>query len=159
MTPQKVPFLWSGDERNISFTSMWDNYPTSIKFPVQQKGKAIYFLVCGSTNVMQCQITNAVFRLYYTDGSQDSLELVPPFNYWNLCPIIGKKLDDRADYTSKVDQFPLAWKWPERVQLGENCRAVLLNVKLKNGVELNHVTLETLSQEVVVGLMGISIMK
>jgi len=158
LTPQKVPFLWTGEDNNISFTSMWDNFPTAISFPVHKKGKAIYFLVCGSTNVMQCQIANAVLRLFYADGSTDSLELIPPVNYWNLCPIIGKKLDDRADYTSKLDRFPLPEKWPDRVQLGENCRAILLNLKLKKGVELDHVTLETLSQEVVVGLMGISIM-
>jgi hypothetical protein len=158
ITPQKVPFLWSGVEKNVSFTSMWDNYPTSIDFPVNKKGDAIYFLICGSTNVMQCQIANAVLRLKYADGSLDSLVLIPPVNYWNLCPIIGKKLDARADYTSEVDKFPIPEKWPDRVQLGENCRAILLNLKMKNGVELNDVTLETLSQEVVVGLMGISIM-
>lgn len=158
VTPQQIPFLWPGKENNISFTTMWDNFPTATRFPVRMKGDAIYFLVCGSTNVMQCQITNAVLRLQYADGSQDSLELIPPVNYWNLCPIIGKKLDDRADYPSRTDRFPLPEKWPDRVQLGENCRAIVLNLKLKKGVALNDVILETLSQEVVVGLMGISIL-
>jgi hypothetical protein len=50
-------------------------------------------------------------------------------------------------------------KFPETVQLGENCRAMLLNLKLRQGVELESVTLETLSQEVVAGLMGITVMK
>lgn len=48
---------------------------------------------------------------------------------------------------------------PETVQLGENCRAMLLNLKLREEIVLESVTLETLSQEVVVGLMGITIMK
>ena len=142
---------------------MWDNYPVKIDFPVNKSGNAVYFLVSGSTNVMQCQITNAVIRLYYSDGSIDSLELVPPVNYWNLSTISQNidqaDKDPRNDYTSEIDRFCLPEKLPEIVQLGENCRAMLLNLKLREGVSLKSVTLETLSQEVVVGLMGITLMK
>ena len=152
VTPQAVPFLWGTAGNNIAFTSMWDNYPAKIDFPVNKKGDAVFFLISGSTNVMQCQIANAVIRLNYTDGITDSLELVPPVNYWNLCPIY------RKDYTSEIDKFVLPDKLPETVQLGENCRAMLLNLKLRKGVELKRITLETLSQEVVVGLIGVTIM-
>jgi hypothetical protein len=47
---------------------------------------------------------------------------------------------------------------PPAVQLGENCRALLLNRRLRPGVHLQNVTLETLSQDVVVGLMGLTLM-
>ena len=87
ITPQGVPFRWNAGTQNIAFTSLWNNYPQKIDFPVNKTGEAIYFLVSGSTNVMQCQIANAVICLNYADGSQDSLELVPPINYWNLCPV------------------------------------------------------------------------
>ena len=140
VTPQGVPFSWNGGARNIAFTSMWDNYPARIDFPVNSKGNAVYFLVSGSTNVMQCQIANAVIRLNYGDGQTDSLELVPPVNYWNLCAIASyaKETDKppRIDYTSKIDRFCLPAKLPEIVQLGENCRAMLLNLKLRKGIEL-----------------------
>jgi len=36
---------------------------------------------------------------------------------------------------------------------------MLLNLKLQEGIELESVTLETLSQEVVIGMMGITIMQ
>jgi hypothetical protein len=163
ITPQGVPFSWNGGAKNIAFTSMWDNYPARIDFPVNAKGDAVYFLVAGSTNVMQCQIANAVLRLNYTDGKTDSLELVPPVNYWNLCAIssYAKESDKppRIDYTAEIDKFCLPVRLPERVQLGENCRAMLLNLKLRKDVVLKSITLETMSQEVVVGLMGITIMK
>jgi hypothetical protein len=155
ITPQKIPFLWNPvwGFKNIAFTSLWDNYPAKIDFPVNSKGDAVYFLVCGSTNMMQCQIANAVIRLNYSDGQTDSLELIPPINFWSLCPIGGQ------DYTDEKDKFCLPGELPQRVQLGENCRAMLLNLKMRKGVELKSITLETLSQEVVVGLMGITIMK
>jgi hypothetical protein len=44
------------------------------------------------------------------------------------------------------------------VQLGNNCRAMLLNWRLRSGVRLDQVTLETLSPETIVGLMGMSLM-
>lgn len=161
ITPQGVPFIWNPGTNNISFTSLWDNYPSKIDFPVNKTGDAAYFLLCGSTNVMQCQIANAVLWLNYSDGKKDSLELVPPVNYWNLSIIsstaTSPEQDNRADYTSEADRFCLPAVLPERVQLGENCRAMLLNIRLRKDAELKSITLETLSQEVVVGLMGITI--
>ena len=163
MTPQGVPFLWSKSDRNIAFTSMWDNYPDKISFPVNKKGDAIYFLISGSTNVMQCQIANAVIHLNYIDGQTDSLELIPPINYWNLSTISSNApapgQGSRTDYTSDTDKFCMPKKLPETVQIGKDCRAMLLNLKLREDVDLESVSLETLSQEVVVGLLGITLMK
>jgi DUF1680 family protein len=162
LTPQGVPFKWNTGNQNITFTSMWDNYPVKVSFPVKETGDAIFFLVAGSTNVMQCDIANAVIRLNYANGTTDSLELIPPINYWNLCPIYYKATSpeqgSRNDYTSEIDRFVIPDKLPETVQLGENCRAMLLNLKMPKGVELESIMLEALSQEVVVGLIGVSIM-
>ena len=163
VTPQGVPFSWKADTNNVAFTSIWDRYPKKIDFPISKTGNAIYFLICGSTNVMQCQISNAVIYLNYADGKKDSLELIPPVNYWNLSTIDSHATapgqGSRTDYTSEVDRLCMPAKFPETVRLGENCRAMLLNLKLRKDVELKSVTLETLSQEVVVGLMGITILK
>lgn len=163
ITPQGVPFSGFANDKNITFTSLWDNYPSKVDFPIHKTGRAIYFLISGSTNIMQCQIANAVIRLNYADGKTDSLLLIPPVNYWNLSTIDSHATapgqGSRTDYTSEIDRFCLPGKLPETVQLGENCRAMLLNLKLRQGIELKSITLETLSQEVVVGLMGLTIMK
>lgn len=112
---------------------------------------------------MQCQIANGVIRLYYANGYRDSLELIPPENYWNLSTISAHATapgqESRNDYRAKADQFCLPKILPETVELGRNCRAMLLNLKLQEGIELESVTLETLSQEVVIGMMGITIMQ
>nr|WP_281380750.1 DUF4450 domain-containing protein [Rhabdobacter roseus] len=163
LTKQGVPFQWMGLEKNIAFASLWDNWPNDVTFSVNKKGKAAYFLVCGSTNPMQCAIANAVIYLNYADGSRDSLSLVPPHNYWNLSPITSLARAPgqmaRSDYLAEVDAFCVPRPLPETVQLGQNCRAMLLNRRLKKGVELQSVELKALSQEVVVGLMGITILQ
>lgn len=161
-TPQRVPFRWNSDEKNIVFTSIWDNFPGRVSIPVHQKGEAVWFLVCGTTNPMQCQIANAVLRLKYIDGTEDKLELIPPVNYWNLSHIYADATepgqDSRTYYFAKVDRFCLPEKLPETVVLGKDCRAMVLNHRLPEGKILDRVELETLSNEVVVGLMGMSIM-
>jgi hypothetical protein len=151
-TPQGIPFAWAGGERNIAFTSMWDNWPRQVAVPLNRKAEAIWLLVCGFTNPMQGRITNAELRMKYADGVVQKLELVPPLDFWSLCPF------GDADYDYKRDAFCLPKIPPKTVQLGSNCRAILLNQRLRPGVVLESVTLETLSQEVIIGLMGVSIM-
>ncbi|MBP9914531.1 MAG: hypothetical protein KBF26_14115, partial [Opitutaceae bacterium] len=162
LTPQGVPFAWPGAARNVAFTSRWDNWPDRITVPVNRRGTAVWFLICGSTNPMQCRIANAVLRLHYADGVEEKIELVPPLNYWNLCPMpvdgLAPGQTSRADYTAPLDAFCLPTVLPPTVQLGQNCRAMLLHQTLRPGVLLKHVTLETLSAEVVVGLMGVTVM-
>lgn len=151
VTPNRVPFTGFADDRNIGFTSLWDNWPTSLEVPVNQSAATLWLLVCGTTFPMQTRIANAEFRFRYADGVTEKLELVPPLNFWMLCPWGGE------DYSYAHDAFCLPDPPPPMVQLGANCRAMVLSWKLRPGVKLETVTLETLSQDVVIGLMGLSL--
>jgi hypothetical protein len=150
-TPQGVPFLWPGDGKNIAFTTQYDNFPNAVRVPVGRSGRAAWFLVAGTTNPFQTKIANAVLRLRYADGVEEALELVPPQNYWMVS-------DKEWYYRKDVDAFCLPKVDPPMVQLGNECRAMVLNRVMRPGVVLESVELETLSQEVVVGLMGLTIM-
>jgi hypothetical protein len=101
---------------------------------------------------MEVRIANAELRLKYTDGVVEKLPITPPFNFWTLCPFSG------VDYEYDRDGFSLPKVPPVTVQLGKNCRAVALPWRLRTGVPLESVTLETLSDEVVIGLMGVTVM-
>jgi hypothetical protein len=152
LTRRGVPFSAPADKKNIAFTSQWDNYPRQLEFPVNQSAGAIWLLLCGSTNPMECSIANAQLRLNYTDGTIETIDLIPPQNFWSLCPF------GRADYDYTRDGFCLPKIPPETLQLGNNCRAIVLNRKLLPGKTLKTLTLQTLSQQVVIGLMGITLM-
>ena len=147
-----VPFQWPVGEKNIAFTSSWDNWPKQVEVPVNKTGDAVWFLLCGTTNPMEVRIANAEMCLKYADGVVEKLEIVPPFNFWTLCPFSG------VDYEYGRDGFSLPKVPPTTVQLGKNCRAVALPWRLRPGVALKSVTLETLSDEVIVGLMGVTVM-
>jgi hypothetical protein len=152
VTTNGVPFGVIGADRNIAFTSQWDNWPKAVTVPVHSAGEAVWLLVCGSTNPMQGRIANAVLRFRYADGREETLDLVPPLNFWSLCRF------GSYDYDGRRDQFVLPKEPPAQVQLGENCRAMVYGWKLRPDVVLKEVALETLSQDVVIGLMGVSIM-
>jgi hypothetical protein len=147
-----VPFQFSAEPKNIAFTSRWDNWPKQVSVPVNKKGQAVWFLICGTTDPMEVRIPNAELRMKYADGVVEKLEVTPPFNFWTLCPFGGN------DYDYQRDFFSLPKVPPTTVQLGTNCRAILLGWRLRPGVALESVTLETLSEEVVVGLMGVTVM-
>jgi hypothetical protein len=123
-----------------------------VRVPVGKRAETVWLLVCGSTNPMQTRIANAEVRFKYADGRVEKLELVPPLNFWSLCPFGG------IDYSYEIDGFCLPKQPPPAVQLGNNCRAMVLSWKLRPAVKLEDVTLETLSQDVVIGLMGVSLM-
>lgn len=151
LTPQQVPFTLPGEARNIAFTSLWDNWPTAVTVPVGRAGNTVWLLVCGSTFPMQTNIANAVLRFRYADGATETLELIPPHNFWMLSTWGG------CDYDYAADAFALPKEPPLQVQLGNNCRAMVLSWKLRPGAVLASVTLETLSEDVVIGLMGLSL--
>jgi hypothetical protein len=147
-----VPFQWGAGTNNIAFTSLWDNWPHQIDIPVNKTGDAVWFLLCGTTNPMEVRIANAELRMNYADGVVEKLPIVPPFNFWTLCPFGG------VDYDYARDAFALPKTPPTTVQLGKNCRAILLGWHLRPGVALRSVTLESQSEEVVIGLMGVTVM-
>jgi hypothetical protein len=147
-----VPFQWPGGPNNIAFTSRWDNWPRQVDIPVNKTGDSVWFLLCGTTNPMEVRIANAELRMNYADGVVERLAIVPPFNFWTLCPYGG------VDYDYNRDGFALPKIPPTTAQLGRNCRAIVLGWHLRPGVRLKSVTLETESEEVVIGLMGLTVM-
>ena len=112
-TPQNVPFRQLAENKNIGFTSLWDNWPRSVSVPVGKQAEAVWLLVCGSTNPMQTHIANAEVRFQYADGQTEKLELVPPLNFWSLCPFGG------SDYDYQTDAFCLPPQSPPKCPVGQ----------------------------------------
>ncbi|CAD0219604.1 DUF4450 domain-containing protein [Chryseobacterium sp. JV274] len=169
-----IPFLINNEEKNIVFTSQWDNFPESVEIPVTGKGRKIYFLMAGSTNPMQSQITNGTVTVQYSDGSDTALELKNPVNWW---PIEQDLFDDNFAFEIPDDKIPY------RVQLktgelykggsltkyseikGVSSRAVeggaatILDLPIDPNRELKSIKLTAVSNDVVIGLMSATILK
>ena len=177
-----LPFRSPGDGKNIAYTSLWDNYPDSISVMLKGKASHAYLLMAGSTNPMQYAIENAVVSVEYADGTRDELMLIPPVNW---CPIEQDFLENATAFPQpdlRPYRIGLASGKVSRhlfrdlhLEVNRNMAdvpgfkkavaeidggaAILLDMPLDAKKKLKRLTLRALSNEVVIGLMGITLQK
>ncbi len=177
-----VPFATPKDGQNIAYTSLWDNYPDSISVTLKGKASHAYLLMAGSTNPMQSRIANAVVRVEYTDGTSDTLTLTNPDNW---CPIEQDYYVDGLAYrvaSPRPYRVGLASGKVSRT-LFEDLRmamkpgladepsgkvaqkelpggaAQLLDMPLNPTKKLRRLVVRTLANDVVVGLMAVTLQR
>jgi hypothetical protein len=151
--------------KNVLFTSQWDNFPTSATVPLQGKASHVYLLMTGTTNAMQSRIANGEIRITYADGTSDSLMLVNPETWWPI----------EQDYMDGTPTFYLRRPAPYRQCLAtpefyrpnaqtlnrriEGGATVLLDLPVRSDVALKQLTVETLSNDVVIGLLSVTLQR
>jgi hypothetical protein len=165
---QGVPFgiLVESGAKNILFTSQWDNYPREFAVGLSGKASHAYLLMAGSSNPMQSRFNNGEVIVSYTDGSSERLALDNPGNWWPI----------DQDYFIDDFAFRRPGPIPPRVELrtgrlrlpepeefeGQGGRipggaATVLDLPLNPGKELKSVTVRALANEVVIGLMAVTL--
>ncbi len=164
-----VPFITPQQGRNVIYTSLWDNYPDSITVPLRGRAQRAWLLMTGSTNHMQCHIDNALVVARYADGSSDTLALQPPYNW---CPIEQEYYVDRKAFrTVEPRPYRIAFGTGDVSRdLGSLLKikgvygreipggaAQMLCLPLDARKKLRSLTLRTLSNDVVIGLMGVTL--
>ncbi len=164
-----IPFKMPEEGRNIIYTSLFDNYPDSITIPLQGKASRAYLLLAGSTNHMQSHIPNGAIAIRYTDGTASELILENPYNW---CPIEQDYYIDGKAFRNEVQR-------PYRIHLKtgtvsrnlgeilniegvygryiESGAAEILEMKVNPRKQLHSITLRTLSNDVVIGLAGLTL--
>ena len=164
-----IPFSTPQKGENIIYTSLWDNYPDAVTIPLKGKAQKAYLLMAGSTNHMQSRIDNGLVIVTYTDGTADTLALRNPDNW---CPI-------EQDYYVDGMAFNAPQPRPYRVcfstgdvsrnlgciiQLGgEYGREIpggagqMLEMPLNPQKRLKSLTVRTLSNDVIIGLMAVTL--
>lgn len=152
---------------NVLFTSQWDNYPKQASVPLQGRAGRAFLLMAGSSNAMQSRIDNGEVLVTYADGSRTRLALHNPDSWWPI----------EQDYFIDDYQFPYCGRLPVRVDLktakvrvldpatlAQDLRAkidggsaTVLEMPLERGKDLKSLELRTLANEVVIGLMGVTL--
>lgn len=176
-----IEFLSPATGRNIAYTSLWDNYPDSVTIELNGKATHAYLMMAGSTNHMQSRIDNGVITVRYTDGSSEVLPLHNPHNW---CPIEQDYYEDGLAFTAasprpyRVD-FANGKVSRELMGMGkhygnpksesgagshddrtfEKGAGIILDMPLDYTKELESLTVTTLSNDVVIGLMGVTLQR
>ena len=165
-----VPFRTPAEDQNIAFTSLWDNYPDSLTVSLKGKASRAYLLMAGSTNHMQCHIDNGLIRVYYKDGTCDKMALRNPDNWAPIEHIFfedGLAFNRHAPalYRLRLKTGEISNNFGEELGFPGASReldggaAILLEMPLNPDKKLSHLVLETLSNDVVIGLMGITLQR
>lgn len=165
--PFKTPY--DTTQKNIVFTSMWDNFPDSVIIPLKGQSSRAHFLVAGSTNPMQSRLVNGWIRVNYTDGSFDELNLENPSNWWPI----------EQDYYTDGFAFTTGQRKPVRISLKtgneisegykystirgfsnfaiDGGAATVLDLPLQPGKKLKNLVLRAIANDLVIGLMSITL--
>lgn len=168
-----IPFLTPAAGRNILFTSLWDNYPDAAAVPLTGRASHAYLMLAGSTNHMQYGIPNGAVRIRYQDGTAERVELVNPTTW---VPVEQDIYYDDHAFRPEPGTLP-----PYRIHFASgrvsrrlgDCLGIggvygrqidggagmLLDVALDPAKELEALELETLSNDVVIGLMAVTLQR
>jgi hypothetical protein len=168
--PQGVPFATPGDaeSRNIAFTSQWDNFPADFSVAVEGQASHLYLLMAGSTNSMQSQFDNGMIIVTYTDGQTERLALRNPTTWWPI----------DQDYFIDDYGFRRPEAIPPRVHLKTGTvktaemsefkgkggivpggAATVLDMPLRADKTLRSVTLQAQANEIIAGLMSVTLVR
>lgn len=172
-----IPFRMAHTGRNICYTSLWEQYPDRLTVPLSGHGRRLVLVLAGSTNPMQSGIENGIVRVRYTDGScAEPLAITNP-DTW--APVEQIAYHDDYAFRAPFDAF-YADRLPlERLHLAtgtmsrfldrrfgiegvgaryiEGGAAVVLQMPVDPAKELAELELETLSNDVVIGLMAVTV--
>ncbi|RXK61766.1 DUF4450 domain-containing protein [Lacibacter luteus] len=168
----KIPFRTNSTAgKNIVFTSMWDNYSDSVTLPMNGNASYAYFLMAGSTNAMQSRLVNGTIVVNYTDGTSSVLELKNPENWW---PIEQDYFTDGFAFTTDAPKptrvslktgevIPANYKYTSIKGFSnfaiDGGAATVLSLKLNPHKQLKNLVLKTIANDVVIGLMSVTLMK
>jgi Domain of unknown function (DUF4450)/Bacterial alpha-L-rhamnosidase 6 hairpin glycosidase domain len=168
---QGIPFSTPSDtlQSNILFTSQWDNYPKEATIPLTGKSSHAYLMMAGSTNPMQSRLVNGTVIISYTDNTADTLLLKNPETWW---PIEQDYMDDGYAFTIDaarpvrihlktgkiVSDFDDSIKAFEGKMI-DGGAATVLDMPLNINKILKELKLQTIANDVVIGLMAITLIR
>ncbi|GAB6011656.1 DUF4450 domain-containing protein [Viscerimonas tarda] len=171
-TPFGIPFRTTSERsaNNIAFTTLWDNYPEKIVLPLSGKSAHAYLLMAGSANHMQCHITNGTVVIRYKDGTSASLVLVNP-DTW--APIEQDFFVDGEAFQAAPRPYRVALKTglvSRNLEKDMNIRGVygrsinggagiILDLPLNKNKELQSMEIKAVANEVIIGLMAVTLLR
>lgn len=137
-TPSGIPFYTPSEQENLACVSIWDNFPTATTIPLDGTGKELAILFVSTTSSMQTLVENARITVSYADGTAESVKLVYPINIddW-LVPALQTK--------NEIFYF------------NDYNHATVQRIRLNPAKQLASVKIEAIANEVIIGIMGISV--
>ena len=138
ITKNGIPFLTPENGRNATCVSIWKNFPEEISFSLSGKGNELAVFFIGVTNPMQSRVENARFAVEYSDGTEEKVPLINPLNFddWLVASV---QQSNETEYFSDYNH------------------GIIQRIPLNPSKELKALKVRAIANEVIVGIIGISI--
>ncbi len=168
--PNGVPLATpsSAEAKNILFTSQWTNYPSTATIPLSGKASHAFLLMAGSTDAMQSRFENGEVVIAYTDGSTARLPLVNPINWWPIDQDYfiddfafrrPEPIPPRVDLKTGLVRVLNVNEFKGKGRTVPGGAATVLDLSLDSGKELKTLGIHSIANEVVVGLMAVTLQR
>jgi len=137
-SPSGIPFTTPAENENLACVSIYENFPTGITFPLEGKGQEVAVCFVASTYCMHTGVENARITITYADGTCASQKLVYPAD-----------LDDwlTSALTTQSEIF----------YFNNFNHATVKRIRLDPSKTLASIRIEAVANEVILGVVGISI--
>ncbi|MBQ4516709.1 MAG: hypothetical protein II978_07970 [Clostridia bacterium] len=137
-TKSGIPFATPSENENIACVSVWDNFPTEMVVPLDGTAQELAIMFISTTNSMQTRVENVRITVTYADGKTEEVKLVYPLS-----------IDDWL--------VPALQTQNETFYFNDYNHATVQRIRLDSSKELANVKIEAVANEVIMGVMGISI--
>ncbi len=138
ISPSGIPFATPKTGENLACVSIFDVFPTKLSMPLSGKGQELAVLFTASTFCMQTEVENARLTVHYKDGTKEEKKLVYPF-----------QIDDWLTSALTTDG--------EIFYFNNFNHATVQRIRLDPDKELADITVEAVANEIILGVVGISI--
>jgi len=137
-TKSGIPFITPSENENLACVSIWENFPTEMSIDLAGCGEELAVMFIAGTNCMQTHVENARITVEYKDGESENVSLILPEN-----------IDDWL--------IPAIQSENETFYFSDYNHAIVQRIKLKGEKELKCIKFEAVANEVILGVMGVSI--
>jgi hypothetical protein len=144
VTDNGIPFDIPATGPDSVFTTRYENFPNRIEIPIGKRGRKVCVLVAASLTIAQSRMENARITVTLGDGKQRVLALRNP-----------ESIDDWLG-SGKGTPYVLSGR-PQA--LGTGTHVVLQEIDLGGEQSIESLTLETFTEETLVGLLGITVLQ
>lgn len=144
VTDNGIPFDIPATGPDSVFTTRYENFPNRVEIPVGKRGRKVCVLLAASLTIAQSRMENARITVTLGDGTQRVLALRNP-----------ETIDDWLG-SGKGNPYVLSGR---AQPLGKGTHAVLQEIDLGQDQAIDSLTLETFTEETLVGILGITVLQ
>lgn len=137
-TQSGIPFITPTKKENVACASVWDNFPTELSIPLVGMGNELAVLFISTTNSMQTGVENARITVEYEDGEKTEKKLVYPVH-----------IDDWL--------VPALQTENEIFYFNDYNHATVQKIALNPNKQLSCVKIQAIANEVIIGVLGVSV--